>query len=76
MATTDDEAIALCALLGGELGLPGQKYWRYKLDYPAGGIMAPPDAPAGWSGIYLTPHEAARAWLLEHGYRQEAKKAD
>lgn len=41
MATTDDEAIALCLLLGGVIGQPGGRFWRFKV-----GPLEPP-------GVYI-----------------------
>lgn len=73
MATTDDEAIALCALLGVVIGRPGGKYWRYKLS-SGSGFFSDGNAPFGWSGPYDEAHWAARDWLEQHGYTEEAKR--
>lgn len=76
MATTDDEAIALCMLLGGVIGKPGGKYWRFKLGPGETGSYRDVTGPYGWGGNYDEPHRAAREWLERHGYTEEAKRIE
>lgn len=77
MATTDDEAIALCLLLGVVIDQPGGRYWRYKIGpFEPAGIYKRENAPNGWGGAYDEPHLAAREWLERHGYAEEAKRIE